>query len=110
MTVDLEPVKTPGLIPRCIGLGSFSPPAFSSAAQLSARGDAEFAEDLSEMPLDGPRTDEQPGCNLRVREAFADQPSDLRLLGGQLGLFLAMVLLDPLAGRLKLTRRPLLKR
>ena len=43
-----------------------------------------FAEHLVQMPLNGARTQEQLGADLRVREAVASQPRDLLLLWREL--------------------------
>jgi MFS family permease len=53
------------------------------AAELAARGDVELGEDLAQVVLDRARGQEQPGANLRVRQAVAGQPRDLGLLRGQ---------------------------
>jgi len=54
------------------------------AVQLTAGADAELGEHLPQVVLDGVRADEQPGADLRVRQAVPGQPRDLGLLGGQL--------------------------
>src|ERR1700754_2664604 len=56
--------------------------------ELSAGGDLELGEDLAEMPLDGAWAQEQPGRDLWVGQAFADQTGDLGLLGGEFAIFL----------------------
>jgi hypothetical protein len=53
------------------------------AVELGARGDAELAEDLPEVVLDGVCADEQAGADLGVRQPVAGQPGYLSLLGGQ---------------------------
>ena len=52
--------------------------------ELAAGADAELGEDLAQVVLDGARADEQPRADLRVGEAVARQPGDLRLLRGEL--------------------------
>src|SRR5260370_26948929 len=54
-----------------------------SAMELATGADAELGEDLAQVVLDGARADEQPGADLRIGQAVAGQPRDLRLLGGQ---------------------------
>jgi hypothetical protein len=44
----------------------------------------ELGEDLAQVVLDPARADEQPGPDLRVRQAVAGQPRNVDLLGGQL--------------------------
>ena len=58
-------------------------PSRERAVELGARADAELGEDLVQVVLDGARADEQPGADLRVGEAVAGEPRDLRLLGGE---------------------------
>jgi hypothetical protein len=54
------------------------------AAELAARADAKLGEDLAQVVLDRTRAEEQPGADLRIRQALAGQPRDLRLLSRQL--------------------------
>src|SRR5215470_10883560 len=53
--------------------------------QLGAGGDAELGEDLVQVVLDGPRADEKLSRDLPVGRPGGGQPSDLQLLGGELG-------------------------
>src|SRR6266567_6105912 len=55
-----------------------------NAAEVAARGDVELGEDLTQVILDGAPGQEQPGADLRVRQAVAGQLGDLGLLGSQL--------------------------
>ena len=50
----------------------------------ACRGDVELGEHLGQVALDRARAEEQPGCDLRVRQAVTGQPGDLCLLRGQL--------------------------
>src|SRR3954465_12683889 len=54
------------------------------AGELVARGDVELAVDLVEVVLDRAGADEQPGADLRIRQAVAGEPRDLRLSCGEL--------------------------
>jgi hypothetical protein len=51
--------------------------------ELLARRDTELDEDLPEMPLDGPDTQEQLGSDLGVGPPIASEPGNLLLLRGQ---------------------------
>ena len=42
-----------------------------SASQLPAGTDAELGEHVAQMPLDGPRAEEEPRTDLRIRQALA---------------------------------------
>src|SRR6202042_3808183 len=53
------------------------------AVELATGGDAELGEDVAEVVLGGARADEQPGADLRVRQALPSQPRHLGLLRGQ---------------------------
>src|SRR5713101_1814352 len=62
------------------------PPPWSlgrDAVELAAGADAELGEDLAQVVLDRTGADEQPGADLRVRQAVPGQPGHLGLLGGQ---------------------------
>src|SRR4051812_42175282 len=52
--------------------------------ELGAGGDRELGEHFAEVVLDGARTDEELGSNLRVRVAVSCKPRDLRFLRGEL--------------------------
>src|SRR5919204_3665454 len=69
-------------------LGSRSSPLDSAGlgdeVELVARADAELAEDLVQVVLDGARADEQLGADLWVGEPFASEPRDLFLLRREL--------------------------
>ena len=67
-------------------------------AQGPARADPELGEHLLEVPLDGARTEEELGADLRVRATVASEPSDLLLLGRQLVAGVVAPLADLLAG------------
>src|SRR3954447_5687327 len=54
-----------------------------SASQLPAGTDAELAEHVAQMPLDGPRAEEEPRPDLRVRQPIGGKHRDLPLLRGQ---------------------------
>src|SRR3954453_12787625 len=54
------------------------------AEQLRARGDPELREDLVQVPLHGPRAEEESLADLRVGQRIAGQPGDLPLLRGEL--------------------------
>jgi hypothetical protein len=56
-----------------------------TAAELVARGDIELQEDLAHVVLHRSRADEQLRADLGVGEAIAGEPSDLRLLGCEVG-------------------------
>jgi hypothetical protein len=51
--------------------------------RVDPRADAELPDDLAHMSLDSAGSDEEPGCDLRVRETLAGQPRDLLLLSVQ---------------------------
>ena len=53
------------------------------ASQLAAAADAELREHLAQVPLDRARAEEELRADLRVRQAVASEPGDLRLLRGQ---------------------------
>ena len=53
-------------------------------SQLPARTDAQLGEDLSEMPLDRARTEEESSADLCVGQAVAGEPRYVELLEGQL--------------------------
>src|ERR1700730_14465752 len=74
--------------------------AGQDAVELVAGADAELHEDLAQVVLDRAGADEQPGADLRVREAVAGQPRDPGLLGGQLTGGLDGALAGGLARRL----------
>ena len=65
--------------------------------------DPQLGEHLAQVPLHGPRAEEQPRADLRVRQPVAGQPRDLPLLRGQLVARLGRPLADRLAGGLQLT-------
>src|SRR3954451_9932828 len=67
--------------------------------ELVARADVELAEDLAEVVLGSPRADEQPGGDLRVREAIAGQARNLDLLGRQVLACVVGALAGAFAGR-----------
>ena len=62
---------------RC---GCDVPTAAAEAPQLAARADVELGEHLVQVVLDGARADEQLAADLRIGEAVAGEPRDLRLL------------------------------
>ena len=72
-------------------------------AELSAGGDLQLDEDLAQMPFDGSRAEEQPGCGLSVRQPVADQPGDLGLLAGELDAGLGGAFAGGLTGGSELT-------
>src|SRR5204862_5430345 len=53
-------------------------------AELSAGADAELAECLVQVVLDGARAQEQLGADLRVRIPLTGEPGDLRFLPSEL--------------------------
>jgi hypothetical protein len=55
--------------------------AGQDAVELAAGADAELGEDLAQVVLDRTGADEQPGADLRVRQAVPGQPRDLGLAG-----------------------------
>src|SRR6185437_13039039 len=55
-----------------------------NGAELPAGRDAELDEDLSQVPFDRVRADEQPGPDLLIRQSVAGQPGDLFFLRGEL--------------------------
>jgi hypothetical protein len=52
-------------------------------AELPAGGDAQFGEDLAQVPLDGVGADEQLGPDLGIGESLPGQTRDLGLLSGE---------------------------
>jgi hypothetical protein len=60
--------------------------------------------------LDRAGADEQPGADLRIREAVAGQPGDHRLLGGQLAAGVDGAGAGGLAGGQQLAPGPLSER
>src|ERR1700694_3726756 len=66
--------------------------------QLVAGGDTELAEDLSEVVLDGARTDEQLAGDFSVGSALVCEAGDLAFLSCELWGALARALLGPFAG------------
>jgi hypothetical protein len=54
------------------------------ASQLTPGPDSELGVDVAQMPLDGPRTEEQPGTYLVVREPVTGQLGDVALLRGEI--------------------------
>jgi hypothetical protein len=56
---------------------SFAAPA----GRFFARRDAEFAEDLGDVVLGAGEGDAEPGGDLVVRQAFAEEGEDLLLTG-----------------------------
>ena len=68
------------------------------AVELVARADVELGENLVQVILDGPRTDEHPSADLDVRQPVAGEPRDLPLLGGELVARLDGALANRLAG------------
>jgi hypothetical protein len=56
------------------------PVAGQDAIELAARAGRELGEDLAQVELDRARADEQPGPDLRVRQAVAGQPRNVDLL------------------------------
>src|SRR5580658_6364659 len=77
------------------------------AVELAAGADGELGEDLAQVVLDRARADEQPGADLRVRQATAGQLRDLCLLGGQLAAGLGGALAGGRAGGRQLAPGPL---
>src|SRR5450631_209501 len=67
-------------------------------AELPARADAELGEYLAQVPLDGARTEEQLGADLRIRQPVTGEPGDLRLLRGELARRLGPPLAHVLPG------------
>src|SRR4030088_1323101 len=61
--------------------------------------DPELCEHVAQMPLHGPRAEEELRADLRVRQAVAGEPRDLPLLCGQVVTRLDRALADPLARR-----------
>src|SRR5262249_55259169 len=57
--------------------------ALAITVELGAGGDPQLAEDLRQVVLAHPETDEQSRADLRVGEAFAGQPGDRGILGGE---------------------------
>src|SRR5580658_2592800 len=53
------------------------------SVQLAAGGNGELGEHVAEVILGRARADEQPGADLRIRQAVPGQPRHLSLLGGQ---------------------------
>ena len=51
--------------------------------QLPPGTDAELGEHVAQMPLNGPRAEEEPRGDLRIGQPIAGEPCDLLLLGGQ---------------------------
>src|SRR4051812_40978252 len=80
------------------------------AVELVARADPELREDLAEVVLDRPRADEEPSADLVIGEAFAREPRDLQLLGGQILARLGRAPARPLARGQQLTRHALRER
>jgi len=76
----------------------------SWAVRWRARGgpDPDLGEHVAQMPLNGPRTEEEPRTDLRIRQAIAGQACDLSLLRGQVVAGLDRPLAHLLACRLKL--------
>src|SRR3984885_10965603 len=52
--------------------------------ELGAGGDLQLGEDLAEVVLDRPRTDEKLRADRNVRESVSSEPRNLDLLRGQL--------------------------
>src|SRR5215218_9918540 len=73
--------------------------------ELAAGAEPERREHLVKVVLDGARADEQPRADLRIRQALASEPRDLRLLGRELVTGLGGALAGGLAGRQQLARR-----
>src|SRR3954470_15376686 len=80
------------------------------AVALGARAGAELREDLAEVVLDRPRADEEPSADLGIGEAFAPEPRDLQLLGGQILARLGGAPARPRARGEQLTRHALRER
>jgi hypothetical protein len=59
---------------------------FERLVDLSARGDAELAENRAQVPLGGSSTDEQPNTDISVRMSVAGEPHDRRLRRGELAV------------------------
>src|SRR5258705_9371808 len=74
--------------------------------ELAARGDAELAEDVAQVPFDRPRGQEQLGADLPVGQARPGQPGDLGLLRGELVVRGDGALADGLAGGPQLAAGP----
>src|SRR6516165_3072964 len=70
--------------PACYGQYRFALGFAESATQLFAGADPELDEHLAEVPLDRPRTQEEPSTDLGVRQPAAGHLRDLPLLRGQL--------------------------
>src|SRR4051812_17429643 len=70
--------------------------------ELGPGADADLAEDLLQVVLDGVRADVQLPCHLPVGGAFGDQPGYLSLLRCQLVGGDSGALAGPLTGRLQL--------
>jgi hypothetical protein len=86
--------------------------AYVAGAARAGRGRARCASLVKTLPrwYWTLRADEQPGPDLRVRQAVAGQPRNLDLLGGQLAGGLDGALASDLAGGQPLTPRPLTER
>src|SRR5918995_1260758 len=75
--------------------------------KLTARTDAELAEDVAQVPLNGAGADEQLRADLGIRAPIARQAGDLRLLRGELVARLHRALTDRLARGQQLAARAL---
>jgi hypothetical protein len=72
--------------------------SWQSVVKPFARGDAEFDEDLPEVPFDGASADEQFRSDLRVGLSGAGQFRDVLFLRGQVVVAVDVPLADLLAG------------
>src|SRR3954452_1206836 len=59
------------------------PGARQDVGQLPARVDPELHERVAQVPLHGARAEEEPGADVRARQALPGQTRDLPLLGGE---------------------------
>ena len=66
------------------GIGCESLGAGQCVRQLPPGTDAELGEHVAQMPLHGPRAEEEPRADLRIGQPVAGEPGDLPLLGGQI--------------------------
>src|SRR5207249_7448593 len=54
------------------------------ASQLASGPDSELGVHVAQVPLDGPRAEEQASADVRVREPVASQLTNLTLLCGEI--------------------------
>ena len=95
-------------------MDTLAPPRFTRGATLATArrrlaaapgADAELGEHLAQVPLDRSGADEQLGGDLRIGQAVAGQPRDLRLLGRELLARLSTVRLRTVAPVASSSRR-----